>query len=69
MKCELQKVTLTYILFIDILIYLEVFKNTLCLMKFNTDEDVAEKTNVKYWKSSYIILFYFMRYTREKIEV
>ena len=38
-------------------------------MKFNTDEDVAEKTNVKYWKSSYIILFYFMRYTREKIEV
>ena len=49
------RLRLLFILFIDILIYLKVLKNTLNSMKLNAGEDIAEKTNVEYWKSNYFI--------------
>ena len=59
-KCERLKslgcLHLILILLIDILIYLKVLKNTWSSIKLNTGEDNAEKTNGKYWKSSYFIL-------------
>ena len=52
---SLRYMRLIFILFINIFIYLKVFKNTLNSMKLNTGEEIAEKTNGKYWQSDYFI--------------
>ena len=52
---SLRYLCLIFTLFIDILIYLKVLKNTLSLMEVNTGEDIAEKIKVKYLKSNYFI--------------
>ena len=55
MRATKSYLRLIFILFIDILIYLKVFKNKLISMKLNIEKDAAEKTNGKYWKLNFCI--------------